>query len=381
MYVPALPGLQYALFTAATFMVFAAQLAFWPLWLSARGLDAAEIGALSAATLMVRVATMPLLALLTYRVDSRRLIVALSLAMLAGFVLFVPAHGFLAILPISVPTGVCLAALPPLTDSAVLRAGLDYGRVRLWGTLSFLVMTLAIGRAMLDAPTDRLLIFVLGSGAAVVAASLLLPRSTVRLSVVPGGGWRMLLDRRHALFFLAVTLIQSSHAAHNQFSALYWRSLGYGTDAIGWLWADTCIAEMLLFYWGRALVKRLSPVALLTIGAYAGLVRWTVLGTSASLPLLIGAQALHCLTFAAAHLGALNYLLRHVPPAHASAAQLAYSAALAIGFGLASLLAGGLYQEIGGSAAFLAMAAMAGVGGLAAQQLARLPRSAAASAG
>jgi PPP family 3-phenylpropionic acid transporter len=80
---------------------------------------------------------------------------------------------------------------------------------------------------------------------------------------------------------------------------------------------------------------------------------------------------LHCLTFAAAHLGAINYLLRSFPPAHAGAVQLAYSAALGIGFGLASLLSGILYQWNGGSAAFLAMAAMAGLGTVAAQYLAR----------
>jgi len=373
------PALRYALFTAATFTVFAAQLAFWPLWLTSRGLDAAEIGVLYALTLVVRVAATPLLGMLTYRVGSRKLIITLSLVLLAGLGLFIPAHGFLVILPIAVMTGICLAALPPLTDNAVLQAGLDYGRVRLWGTLTFLVMTLVIGRAMLDAPADRLLIFVVGSGVAVIMASFQLPRTQLAPPKPQQGSWRVMLSRRHALFFLAVALIQASHAAHNQFSALYWRSLGYSTDTIGWLWADTCIAEMILFYWARALVKRVSPVGLLTIGAFAGLVRWTVLGTSAALPLLVAVQALHCLTFAAAHLGALNYLLRHVPPAHAGAAQLAYSAALGIGFGLASLLAGTLYQVAGGGAAFLAMAAMAGLGGLVAQRLARDPQPAVAA--
>ena len=371
-----LPALPYALFTAATFAVYASQVAFWPLWLSSRGLDAAEIGALYAMTLAVRVAVTPILGMLTYRLESRRLVIALSAALLAAFALFFPAHGFLELLPISIVTGTCLAVLPPLTDNAVLQKGLDYGRIRLWGTLTFLVLTLVIGRAMLDAPADRLLNFVLGSGCTVLVAAFFLPRGDHPPPAPQQGRWRMLFTRRHGLFFLAVTLIQASHAAHNQFSALYWQSLGLGTDTIGWLWADTCIAEMILFYWGQALVRRISPVGLITIGGVAGVVRWTVIGSSAALPMLAAVQALHCLTFAATHLGALNYLLRHFPPAHAGAAQLAYSAALGMGFGLASLLAGTLYQQAGGSVTFLAMAIMAAMGGLAAQHLGRNPQPA-----
>ena len=371
----AAPARRYALFTAAIFAVFASQLAFWPLWLTSRGLDAAEIGLLYAFTLMVRVATTPFLGILTYRADSRRLIVALSLVLLAGFCLYVPAYGFLAILSISAVTGTCLAALPSLTDNAVLQAGLDYGRVRLWGTITFLAMTLVIGRAMVDAPPDRLLIFVLGGGLLTAAGAWALPRGDKRAAAPRQGGWRVLLARRQGLFFLTVALIQASHAAHNQFSALYWRSLGFSTETIGWLWAATCVAEVALFYWGRALLARVPPVRLLFIGGLAGLSRWTVLGTTSALPLLAAAQALHCLTFAAAHLGALNYLLRNIPPSHAGAAQLAYSAALGIGFGLASLLSGILYQASGGSAAFLAMAVMAGLGAFAASRLAHQVRS------
>ena len=364
------PAFRYALFCAAIFAVIAAQLAFWPLWLASRGLDATEIGALSAATLAVRVAATPLLGMLTYRTEQRRLILGLTLLLLAGFALFVPAYGFVALLPIAVVTGTCLSALPPLMDGAVMQGGLDYGRVRLWGTLSFLLMTLAIGRALLGAPPDRLLLFVLGSGLVLLLSALMLPRAARAGAPPRPGGWRILLGRRHALFFLAVTLIQASHAAHNQFSALYWRSLGYSTETIGWLWADTCIAELILFYWGRALVARLTPLQLILLGGVAGLVRWTVLGTATALPLLFAVQSLHCLSFAAAHLGALNYLSRHFPPPHGGAAQIAYSAVLALGFGAASLLSGALYQ-IEGGLVFLAMALMSGSGALATLRLTR----------
>jgi predicted MFS family arabinose efflux permease len=66
----------------------------------------------------------------------------------------------------------------------------------------------------------------------------------------------------------------------------------------------------------------------------------------------------------------MYYLLRNAPASHAGTAQSLYSAAQGIGFGLVSLFAGALYGAVGGRA-FLAMAAMAATGALAALLLAR----------
>jgi len=364
-------GTRYALFCSAIFAVAAVQLAFWPLWLTSRGLDATEIGALYAGGLMARVAVTPLLSVLTYHAgDLRRVMLLLSAVALAGFCLFIPAHGFSAMLPITAVTGACLWALPPLTDSAVLQAGLDYGRVRLWGSLTFLVATLIIGRALVGASPDRLLLFLLPAGLALVGSAWTLPRAPIDSPRGDPRGWRALLGQRHAVFFTAAALIQASHSVLNQLSALYWTHLGYSTDTIGWLWADACIAEIMLFYWGRALLARVSPARLLMLGGIAGVVRWSVLATASALPMLIAAQAMHSLTFAATHLGAVNYLLRNVPAAHAGTAQLMYSIVVGIGFGIASLFSGALYQEVGGGA-FFAMALMSGFGVVAAAALLR----------
>ena len=73
-------------------------------------------------------------------------------------------------------------------------------------------------------------------------------------------------------------------------------------------------------------------------------------------------QALHALTFAAVHVGALRLVQREAPPAIAGVAQTLY-AALASGTlaGLAMLLAGALYDGVG-AWGYLAMAVLAGAG-------------------
>ena len=73
-------------------------------------------------------------------------------------------------------------------------------------------------------------------------------------------------------------------------------------------------------------------------------------------------QALHALTFAATHVGALKLVQREAPARVAGVAQTLY-AALASGTlaGLAMLLAGALY-DAGGAQGYLAMAALGGLG-------------------
>jgi PPP family 3-phenylpropionic acid transporter len=74
-------------------------------------------------------------------------------------------------------------------------------------------------------------------------------------------------------------------------------------------------------------------------------------------------QALHALSFAAAHVGAMRLLHREAPEHSAAMAQTLY-AVLSGGLfmGVSTLLSGYLY-DIGGAIGYWAMAAMAAAGG------------------
>lgn len=362
--------IRFALFSAASNLVIGVQQAFWPLWLTSRGLTALEIGMLAAAALWARVAVNPLIGVLADRGGSRRVMLALAVAGLVGYFCFIPAYGFWPLLLISIASGACLAGLLPLVDSAVLQTGVDYGRMRLWGSLTFLAITLLIGRLLVDVPPNALLAMLIVAGMALLASTWTLPAVPAAAASHGAGSWRALLLPRHGLFLVSAALIQASHSVYYSFSTLYWQSLGYDTDTIGWLWAEGVVAEIALFYCGRALLSRLLPAHLMALGGIAGVLRWTVLGTAVSLPALFAVNFMHCFTWAAAHLGAMYYLRHHVPSAHAGTALSIYSATQGVGFGLVSLFSGALYEAVGGSA-FLVMAVMAAAGALGALMLAR----------
>jgi PPP family 3-phenylpropionic acid transporter len=113
---------------------------------------------------------------------------------------------------------------------------------------------------------------------------------------------------------------------------------------------------------------------LLGLGGAAGLLRWTVTALTANLGVLIAVQLLHAFTFGAAHLGAMHYLARQLPPEHAATGQTFYSAITGgVGFGLITLGAGALYGAVG-AGAYYAMALAAALGAVLAALLARLGR-------
>ena len=343
---------------------------FWPVFLNSRGLDATEIGLLFALLSWTKVATTPAIAQIADRSGRAKatLVIAAALSLLF-FTGLIEARGFWPILLVMLPAAVCFQPMIPLVESqtmaAVLRERLDYGRIRLWGSLAFILGSLGAGILITGREAEVVLVLILGALALTVLAALALPGSPRRRHEgAPLSPLKLLLrDRRFLLFLGTASLLQASHAVYYGFSALHWQAAGLSAATIGWLWAEGVIAEVLLFGFSGAVMARASAAALLALAALAGMLRWTLLAASTELAPLILGQALHGLTFGAAHLGAMHFLARAAPPGLAATAQSFYSAVSGgIAIGLAMLLAGTLYQAAAGQA-FLAMAALS-AGGL-----------------
>ena len=281
-----------SLFYAAYFFGAGVQMPFWPVWLAGRGLGPAEIGALLALGQWVRVAANPALGLLADRArDRSRFMVGLGAATFAGYLLCLPAHGFVALILPSLVVACASAALTPLADAATLaaaaRGAADYGRVRLWGTLTFIAATLAGGRILAGRSSEWVLYLLLGMAALTAIACAAMPRAAPVVPLRPRANWRLLLAPRHLVFLAAAMLVQSSHAVYYGFGTLYWQRLGFGDGTIALLWAEGAVAEVLLFLVGGRYARRWGPGALLALGGAGGLVRWTATAWVSSLPALL----------------------------------------------------------------------------------------------
>lgn len=377
------PAWRMALFFAATFAVTGVHLPFWPVWLAAQDQSPAAIGLLLAVGVWVRIVSNPLIADLADRSGQRRRpMLWLAWGSLGVFSLFAVATGFPQLLLVSLLFGCLWAPLIPLGDDLALliayAEGRDYGRIRVWGSISFIVTASLAGWLLAGSGATGILWLLLGLLLANALVCRLLPdRRVTKPDRTLGLPLRQLLRQRdYALFVLAAGLLQASHAVYYGFGSLHWRSAGLGDRLIGLLWSEGVLAEILLFAFSAGILRRIGPLNLLLLGAGGGIVRWTLTAATSDPLALVGLQLLHGLTFGAAHLGAMHYMARAVPPGLTASAQSLYSALTGgIFLGGALILSGPLYAHAGG-AAFLAMAAMSLAGGLAVLVLIRRANSA-----
>ncbi len=374
-------ALPFAGLYGAIFLALGVFLPFWPVFLTHRGLSGAEIGTILALGTWLKVASNPALGRLADRAGQRRRVLsALAVFALIAATAFLVAEGFWALLFVHLLVFPAFQATIPIGDSRTLAAagrhGFDYGRVRLWGSLAFLLAVLGMGEA-LDGRSPELVAWaVLAGFGLLLLATRLLPESERQETPHrPAPATALLADRPFLLFLGVGALLQASHAVYYAFSAVHWTAQGLSPATVGWLWAEGVVAEILLFAVGGRVLARLGPLGLLLAAALGGLVRWTTLGLTTALPALAVVQALHAATFGAAHLGAMHFIARRAPAGLQSTAQGVYSAVSGgVGMGLAMAAAGALYDATGGRA-FLAMAGMSAAGGVLALLLSRRARA------
>ncbi len=368
---------RYAVMYGAVFLTVGIYLPFWPVWLSSRGFSAGEIGLLLALGTWVKVLSNPALAQVADRSGrAKATLVACALMSFLIFSAFFAAEGFWPILAIMVLVNIFHPILIPLTETQTMAAAkdgrLDYGRVRLWGSLTFILGTAGAGWVLTGRGPDLILPLLLGALGLNVLAAMVFPGTARAATPGPGRGLWVLFIRGDFLLFLgAASLLGASHAVYYGFSALHWRAAGLSEAAVGGLWALGVVAEVILFAFSARIVARLGPFGLMALAGFGGVVRWLVLGQTTALPALAAAQLLHAASFGAAHLGAMHFLVRNAPPGLAASAQALYSAiAGGLAIGLAMLAAGWLYAGLAGGA-FTVMAVLSALGGLLALALLR----------
>ena len=368
-------------FYASYFLVAGVALPFWPLFLQARGLSVTEIGLMLGLTLMLRAAAGPFIGRFADRRDSTRgPLVACALATLLVAAAFFWTWGFWPIFAVSTVFTLIYAGVLPLGETIALRtvsAESGYGRVRLWGSVSYLVAA-AAGGAVLEieaVPSAELILtMVLASIAAMIGGSLAMPDARGGSAAPAAPILSLLGERRFRLMVLATTAIHGAHAVFYGFSTLHWLAAGLSEWVIGLLWAGGVVAEVILFACNAPLLRRIGPVGLLGAAAAAGAVRWAVLALTTEVWLLALAQCLHALSFGAMHLGAMVFIARTVPAGSSNTAQALFAATTnGLGLGAGLLLAGLLYAAWG-AGAYWVCAALSAAGFIAVLAMRRSAR-------
>jgi MFS transporter, PPP family, 3-phenylpropionic acid transporter len=365
-------GLRFSVFYAFLMIGNGMQLPFLPLWLHGKGLTVAEIAIVVACMTACRFVAIPLIAYVADRYSNRRsLIILFSFASCLGYLLLGSVNGFWHILFASLLASFFMSPIFALTESFSVDGsahhGLDYGRLRLWASVSFLAGNLGAGAMLLYVPISWLIYLIAAAQGLSFLVAFLLPadpeleKPHAALGERPLNIWNaftVLMTGSFAVFILAVSLGQSSHGMLYSFGPVQWDALGYDNLTIGWFWAISIMAEVTLFAFSNALVNRFGAINLMIMGIVGGVIRWILMSHDFGLVISAALQSLHAISFAMVHLGTMQYIRLTVPRGLRNSAQGLYAAfsggiAMSCMMGLSGFLYG---QLLGGT--YLVMAAV-----------------------
>ncbi len=232
------------------------------------------------------------------------------------------------------------AALAHLVSQGGAFDARRYGRVRLWGSLGFLVTVVAAGFWFERFGLVHFPAWTLGTLAAVALSAWLLPdfREPAHAAEDPSGVWPVLRQPTVRWFFAAVFFHVLAHIFIYIFFSLYLDSLGYSKTVIGLLWALSVVIEIGWFFTQGRWLPLFSLSGWLVLAAALMSLR---MGLTAGLPLvmpvLLLAQALHAITFAAHHTVCIAMLSHHFPGRLRGRGQALYTV---VGYGLPGVVGG-----------------------------------------
>ncbi len=271
-----------------------------------------------------------------------------------------------------------LSSLMPLGESATVHAlfkdnSFDkrYGRLRLWGSIGFIVMVLVAGELFQRKGIELypyVGVIVL-SCLALITFKLYEPKME-RRKMVKGELLVVLFNPDVRWFLVSGFFMIFAHASLYVFYSLYLSNLGYNKFQIGLFWALGVFAEVIFFYFQSKVLSRLDAEVVLQASFGIGVIRFVLIAFFPITSVLIFAQVLHAGTFAAHHSAATKLLQRwFTGPLQARGQALMATISYGLGGTLGGLCAGWIWDASQPRDVFVMSALACGLAGMAIQKL------------
>jgi len=373
---PAWQPWRIGLFFAAYFAAAGVLAPYFPLYLEHRGLTAAQIGIVMAVAQGMRIFGPTAWGWLADHTTERVRI--LQFTSIAAAICFVPVllpGGFGFVLLTMFAVHFFMTGQIPIAEAMTAtqlrgdpRAAARYGRLRAWGSISFVVVVLATGVLLDFAGVALQPWLVLAFLVATALVGQLVRDAPHEPQVNDGVSVRALLaEPRVRWFFLSVMLMIFAHGALYTYFSLHLAALGYSKSAIGLFWVLGVIIEVAFFFVQGRVFARFDPFRLLAASCALAALRFALIAEAAQVVvLLVIAQMLHAATFAVHHSASILTIQRWF---HGRATARGQALYVSIGYGIGgtagSLLAAWLWSTLGASAAFLSSSVAALLGWLA----------------
>lgn len=347
--------LRFSIFYFFYFALLGAYLPYWPVYLSERDFALHEIGELMAIALATKLLAPYLWGWLADRTQQRLRLIQWS--NFAAFLSFLPAPFATSYAEIAVILflfsffwNASLPQLEVLTLHSLKHKAHRYSLIRIWGSIGFIVASLVGGflisiLAVSVVPwTILLILFCLWLSSQVLSV----PRWCPLRQQVPGIV-KMLQAPIIALYAICF-LIQFVYGPYYAYFTIFMEQQGYGPNLIAQFWALSVLAEVVVFIYCGALLRRYTVSVLLLIVIGTTSLRWFLTGYFPEyIAVMIFAQSLHAITFGVYHAVMIYTISKLLPAGLEGRGQALYvSLSFGAGGGLGMYFASQVWEAING---------------------------------
>jgi len=279
---------------------------------------------------------------------------------LIGFIGIFWAKGFFWIFLVMTALSLFTSSTLPLAESLTLAhlATTDghYSRIRLWGSIGFIVASLFLGY-LIDLQGINILLWVLLITQAIIffLSNTIPEAKEIHHKKNDLSIWKIIKTPSVVALLIGCTLMVSAHGVLYNFYSIYLKEHGYSSAAIGWLWAVGVICEIFIFMLMPKILRRYSLKTILLISLFLGVIRFILIGASPDqFYLLLIAQMFHAATFGSFHAASIEVIAYFFKGRNQSRGQAIYnSVAYGIGGTIGGLGGGYLIQYLGGQLGFM----------------------------
>lgn len=251
------------------------------------------------------------------------------------------------------------AALPQFEAATMSHLGDRkhlYSRIRLWGSIGFIITALVLAPILQNQGIAILPWMILFLLMCIWINTMFVKESvTDTFNFAKVSFLKTCLKPPVLALLLACFFIQASHGPYYAFYSIYLEDYGYARTTIGQLWSLGVFAEVLVFYWVYRLLPKFGAKYLLVVAMALTILRWWLIAMFAdNLSVLLLAQLLHAASYGLFHAAAIHLIDHYFSGNIQGRGQALYSSiSFGLGGSLGSLMSGYTWNSIGPSYVYM----------------------------
>ena len=354
------------------FALLGALFTYWGVYLKEAGYSIAQIGSVMASLMATKIIAPNIWGWLADRSGKRLMIVRLGAfltLLIFSAVLIRP--DFTGLMMIMISFSFFWNAILPqqevLTLTHLSAHPHWYSRIRVWGSIGFVITSSGLGLFFDTYPIEWLPYILLALMAGIWFSTQGLYEAPEKPVEHYGPGFLSQLFRPTVMvFFLICFLMQVTHGPYYAFFLIYLADYGYSKFDVGLLIGLGVFAEVVIFLVMHRLMERFTIKQMGVLCFVAAALRWWLIAEFPEQPLLmVFAQLNHAATFGIFHAICIHLVHHYFTPRSAGQGQALYSA-LSFGAGgaIGSYFAGQIWESAGPQNTYLAASAVAVSGAL-----------------